>query len=111
MLPMQQIQRFLQVFGKSIALLWSAAPILTALLIIGQLLQGLAPAVSVWIVKQVVDTISTAITQKVNVVTNITFLLGGWIAALMLESTFRLIIQMVGQRFLISALLFTQEKL
>ncbi|BDA65887.1 ABC transporter related [Calothrix sp. PCC 7716] len=86
MLPIQQIQRFLQVFGKSIALLWSAAPILTVLLIICQLLQGLAPAVSVWIVKQVVDTISAALTQKVNISTNITFLLAGWIAALMLES-------------------------
>lgn len=86
MLLIQQIQRFLQVFGKSIALLWSAAPILTVLLIICQLLQGLAPAVSVWIVKQVVDTISAALTQKVNISTNITFLLAGWIAALMLES-------------------------
>jgi ATP-binding cassette, subfamily B, bacterial len=86
MLPIQQIQRFLQVFAKSIALLWSAAPVLTVLLIICQLLQGLAPAVSVWIVKQVVDTISAALTQKVNISTNITFLLTGWIAALMLES-------------------------
>ncbi|RUT07703.1 hypothetical protein DSM106972_019630 [Dulcicalothrix desertica PCC 7102] len=86
MLPIQQIQRFLQVFGKSIALLWSALPILTVLLIICQLLQGLAPAVSVWIVKQVVDTISAALTQKVDVSTNMTFLLTGWIAALMLES-------------------------
>jgi ATP-binding cassette subfamily B protein len=86
MLPMQQIRRFLQVFAKSIALLWSAAPILTVLLIICQLLQGLAPAVSVWIVKQVVDTISTALTQKVDVITNVSYLLTAWIAALMLES-------------------------
>lgn len=62
-----QIQRSLQVFGRSLTVLWSAAPGATVFLFVSQFLQGLAPAVSVWIIKQVVDTVSTALTPGVTI--------------------------------------------
>lgn len=62
---MRQIQRSLQTFVRSLALLWLATPGATVFLLVSRLLQGLAPAASIWIVKEVVDTVSAALNQGV----------------------------------------------
>lgn len=84
---MRQIQQLLHTVARSLTLLWLAAPRATVFLLVSQALQGLAPAVSVWIVKQVVDTVSGALNQEVTISTGeIASLLFAWIAALLVQS-------------------------
>jgi ATP-binding cassette subfamily B protein len=80
------VSNYTRSFFRSLRFLWTAAPREIVFLIVAILLQGLAPALSVWITKLVVDTIATALTQGRelgNVL--IGSLVAGWIGALLLE--------------------------
>lgn len=80
------VSNYTRSFFRSLRFLWTAAPREIVFLIVAILLQGLAPALSVWITKLVVDTIATALIQGRelgNVL--IGSLVAGWIGALLLE--------------------------
>ncbi len=75
------------VFCRSVAVLWTAAPKETFYVTISFLLQGAIPAAGVWITKQVVDTVTAALTQGRQVdSTTGGMLIAAWIAALLVES-------------------------
>jgi ATP-binding cassette, subfamily B, bacterial len=60
-----QLQNTLRVFRRSLFLLWTSAPGETAYTVISLLLQSLIPAFSIWITKQIVDTVSAAFAQQI----------------------------------------------
>jgi ATP-binding cassette, subfamily B, bacterial len=82
-----QLMRSLKLIARSLVFLWSTAPSTTVLLLIGQLLQGLAPALSVWIIKQVVDTVSAVLSGQIQIIqTTLIGLLAAWIIALLMDA-------------------------
>ncbi|MHC5821450.1 MAG: hypothetical protein ACYT04_37670, partial [Nostoc sp.] len=72
---------------RSLPLLWTAAPKETTLLAITLLLQGVIPSVSIWINKQVVDSVAVTVGsgKDYNFSTLIT-LVSSWVIAIFLES-------------------------
>lgn len=82
-----QLQNTLKVFRRSLFLLWTSAPAETAYTVISLLLQSLIPAVSIWITKQIVDTVSAAFAQQSIIeVQTMGFLVIGWIGSQVLGS-------------------------
>jgi ATP-binding cassette subfamily B protein len=72
---------------RFLPLLWAAAPRETVLIVVSVLLQGIAPALSVWITKQVVDAVATALTQgKELSSTLLGSFVAAWVGALLLET-------------------------
>lgn len=70
---------------RSLALLWKVSPQETTFLLVALVLQGLLPAVSVWITKQVIDTISGALSQERELGLGILLgLVAAWSGALLL---------------------------
>lgn len=73
-------------FNRSLPFLWTAAPKETILAIAGVLLQGIVPAISIWITKQVVDTVATALNQGEEISSEIIVgLVAAWVGALLLQ--------------------------
>ncbi|ARV57452.1 ABC transporter [Nostocales cyanobacterium HT-58-2] len=71
---------------RCLKLLWTAAPGETVFIGAAVLLQGLVPALSIWISKLVVDTVATALTQRENLEqVSVGLLVAGWVGALLLE--------------------------
>ncbi|BAY77973.1 ABC transporter-related protein [Nostoc linckia NIES-25] len=71
----------------SLPLLWTAAPKEMLFLIAVILLQGILPAISVWITKLVVDTVATALTSGKEFGNAILLpLVAGWVLALLLQT-------------------------
>lgn len=82
--------KYIQTFRRSLPFIWKAAQKETVLMIVGMFLQGIVPAVSVWITKQVVDTVVTTLKQGKEISTDILLtLLLAWIGALILEALLR----------------------
>lgn len=80
------ISSYVKVFFRSLSFLWTAAPRETIFITIAILLQGIVPAVSVWITKLVIDTIATALAQGKELgYVLIGSLVAGWIGALLLS--------------------------
>ncbi|MFN6501201.1 MAG: ABC transporter ATP-binding protein [Nostoc sp. DedQUE01] len=72
---------------RSLPLLWTAAPKEMLFLIAVTLLQGILPAISVWITKLVVDTVATALTSGKELGNAILLpLVAGWVGALLLQT-------------------------
>ncbi|RCJ18991.1 ABC transporter [Nostoc sp. ATCC 43529] len=72
---------------RSLPLLWTAAPKEMLFLIAVTLLQGILPAISVWITKLVVDTVATALTSGKELGNAILLpLVAGWVLALLLQT-------------------------
>jgi len=72
---------------RSLPLLWTAAPKEMLFLIAVTLLQGVLPAISVWITKLVVDTVATALTSGKELGNAILLpLVAGWVLALLLQT-------------------------
>ncbi|MFN6572311.1 ABC transporter [Nostoc minutum NIES-26] len=72
---------------RSLPLLWTAAPKEMVFLVAVTLLQGFLPAISVWITKLVVDTVTTALTSGRELSYSILWpLVAGWVGALLLET-------------------------
>ena len=72
---------------RSIPFLWRAAPRETAFIVAATVLQGIVPALSIWITKLVVDTVATALTQGRELSSVLLFsLVAGWVGALLLEA-------------------------
>jgi ATP-binding cassette, subfamily B, bacterial len=87
----KQVLKFLRDYIKSIfrslPFLWKAAPRDTIFLILSTLLQGLIPAFTVWISKQVVDTVAIALNQGVELTSvMLASLVGGWVGAMLLDT-------------------------
>lgn len=67
--------------------LWIAAPRETVFIIVAVLLQGIVPALSIWITKQVVDTVATTLAQGRELSSVLLgSLVAGWVGALLLET-------------------------
>jgi len=80
------VRSYTKAFFRSLPFLWTAAPRETVFLTAAILLQGLVPALSVWITKQVVDTVATALAQGRDLgYVVIGSLVAGWIGALLIE--------------------------
>ncbi len=77
----------LRILLRSLPLLWKIAPIAMSGLTLSLLVQGGLPALSIWINKQVVDGVATALQQDsiINPAQWIV-LVAGWVAALLLSS-------------------------
>ncbi|MFN6563657.1 MAG: ABC transporter ATP-binding protein [Nostoc sp. ChiSLP01] len=72
---------------RSLPLLWAAAPKEMLFLIAVILLQGILPAISVWITKLAVDTVATALTSGKELGNAILLpLVAGWVLALLLQT-------------------------
>lgn len=77
-------------FCRSLPFLWAAAPRETIFMIVFVLLQGIVPAFSIWITKQVVDTVAIALREGRQVDPFlIASLVIGWVGALLLEALLR----------------------
>jgi len=74
-------------FFRSLPLLWIAAPKEVTFLIFARLIQAVIPGISIWINKQVVDTVAANInnTASYNFWTPIV-LVAGWIGAILLQN-------------------------
>lgn len=84
------IGSYIKTFFRSLPFMWKAAPKETVFLIFGMLLQGTVPAISVWITKQVVDTVATALKQGQTISPEILAgLVAAWVGALLLEVLLR----------------------
>jgi ATP-binding cassette subfamily B protein len=72
---------------RSLPFLWTAASKETVFMVTAVLLQGIVPALSIWITKQVVDTVATGLTQGRELSsTLLASLVAAWIGALLLEA-------------------------
>ena len=72
---------------RSLPFLWTAAPRETVFMVAAVLLQGIVPALSIWITKQVVDTVATGLTQGRELSSMLLgSLVAAWIGALLLET-------------------------
>ena len=77
---------YLKTFLQALPLLWKVAPRETLFLTTATFLQGLVPALSIWIIKLVVDTITVALAQgKALNPLVVESLAAAWIGALLLE--------------------------
>jgi ATP-binding cassette, subfamily B, bacterial len=84
---MQTIANTSRTLGRSVRLLGSAAPREISVLTVTQLLEGIIPALSIWINQQVVDAVVTAVTEKSTVNPwSIAGLAAGWTFALFLDN-------------------------
>ena len=81
------VRRYSGVFFRSLPLLWISAPKETLFLSTALLLQGVVPALSIWITKQVVDTVAATLIQG-REVGSVFFgsLVASWIGMLLLEA-------------------------
>lgn len=91
MVMFKQLGKFLRDYGgslcRSLPFLWKAAPLETVFLVVAVLLQGIVPALSIWITKQVVDAVAIALSQgKVLSSVLLASLVAGWVVALLLET-------------------------
>jgi ATP-binding cassette, subfamily B, bacterial len=76
-----------RIFGRSLPLVWQAAPQESLFLIVILFLQGLIPALSVWINKQVVDNVAVNLNAQQNFdIWVLMTLVMGWAIALFLEN-------------------------
>ena len=76
-----------KILSRSLLLLWRSAPQESLFLIIFLLLQGLIPALSVWINKQVVDNVAITLTAQQNYNTWVLMgLVVGWAISVFLEN-------------------------
>ncbi|NJM74000.1 MAG: ABC transporter ATP-binding protein [Scytonema sp. RU_4_4] len=84
------VRSYTKTFCRSLPFLWTAAPRETILMIVGVLLQGTVPAINVWITKQVVDTVATALNQGKEISSVLlASLVAAWVGALLLEVLLR----------------------
>jgi ATP-binding cassette subfamily B protein len=84
------VSSYTKTFCRSLPFLWTAAPRETILMIAGVLLQGTVPAISVWITKQVVDAVATALNQGKEISSVLlASLVAAWVGALLLEVLLR----------------------
>ncbi|MDF5723692.1 MAG: ABC transporter ATP-binding protein [Rhizonema sp. PD37] len=80
------VRSYTKTFCRSLPFLWTAAPKETIFMVTGVLLQGTVPAISVWITKQVVDTVATALNQGKEISSVVlASLVAAWVGALLLE--------------------------
>ncbi len=87
---LEVVHSYTKTFCRSLPFLWTAAPRETVFMIIGVFLQGIVPAISIWITKQVVDTVATALEQGKEISLEILVgLVAGWVGALLLEALLR----------------------
>ncbi|MBD6617651.1 ABC transporter ATP-binding protein [Komarekiella sp. 'clone 1'] len=83
---LEPVREYTKALFRALRLLWTAAPRETVFMAIAILLQGLVPALSIWISKLVVDTVAAALTQNENLEqVSVVILVAGWIGALLLE--------------------------
>ncbi|MBW4570935.1 MAG: ABC transporter ATP-binding protein/permease [Tolypothrix carrinoi HA7290-LM1] len=84
------VRSYTKTFCRSLPFLWTAAPRETILMIAGVLLQGIVPALSVWITKQVVDAVAIALNQGKEISSVLlASLVAAWVGALLLEVLLR----------------------
>ncbi len=82
-----QIQMALHVLRKSVPLLWQASPVLTVLVGIVMVVQGILPSVSVWITKPLADEVIRVASGQPGATPERAWLLAGaWLAAVLLAS-------------------------
>ncbi len=80
-------KEYTRVLFRSLPLLWRAAPKEMLVLVAVTLLQGILPAISVWITKLVVDTVATALTSGKELGNAMLLpLVAAWVAALLLQT-------------------------
>ncbi|AFZ26604.1 ABC-type multidrug transport system, ATPase and permease component [Cylindrospermum stagnale PCC 7417] len=83
---LDSLRKSTKVLFRALTLLWKAAPRETIFLAAAILLQGLVPALSIWISKLVVDTVAAALTQGENLgQLSIGILVIGWVGAFLLD--------------------------
>lgn len=81
------VKNYTNTLFRSLPLLWKAAPKEMMFLILAIFLQGLLPAISVWITKLIVDTIAMAVTSERALNSMMVgSLVAGWIGALLLQT-------------------------
>jgi ATP-binding cassette, subfamily B, bacterial len=80
------IEQHIRVFFRSVSIIRLAAPNEAAFMSIALLVQGLAPALSVWITKQVVDIVTNVESQGLPISNStLSGMVLAWIAALLLD--------------------------
>lgn len=79
---------YTRVLFRALPILWSVAPKELTFMATAVLLQGLTPAISVWVTKRVVDTVTEALTQgKESSFRVFGGLVAAWFGALLLETS------------------------
>jgi ATP-binding cassette, subfamily B, bacterial len=81
------VQSYRGVLLRFLPFFWTAARGETVFMVTAVLLQGIVPALSVWITKQVVDTVAVALTQNQELgFVAFGSLVAAWVGALLLET-------------------------
>ncbi|MFB2975093.1 ABC transporter ATP-binding protein [Microseira sp. BLCC-F43] len=81
------VQSYRSVLFRFLPFLWTAARGETIFMVTAVLLQGIVPALSVWITKQVVDTVAVALNQNQQLgFVALSSLVAAWVGALLLET-------------------------
>lgn len=81
------VQNYKSVLWRFLPFLWTAAPRETVFIVTAVLLQGIVPALSVWITKQVVDKVAVALSQNQELgFVTFSSLVAAWVGALLLET-------------------------
>ncbi|MCM0589666.1 MAG: ABC transporter ATP-binding protein [Gloeotrichia echinulata DEX184] len=84
------VRRYTKAFCRSLPFLWTAAPKETILMIAGVLLQGIVPAISITITKQVVDKVAIAVNEGKEITVELMAgLVAAWVGALLLQALLR----------------------
>ena len=82
------LQNYILILGRSLVFLWTAAPKITAFLIIVLLLESIIPAVTIGINKYIVDTVAAVTSTKDYNLTIIASVVSLWIAIVVLANLF-----------------------
>ncbi|GET39006.1 ABC transporter ATP-binding protein [Microseira wollei] len=81
------VQSYRSVLFRFLPFLWTAARGETVFMVTAVLLQGIVPALSVWITKQVVDKVAVALSQNQQLgFVAFSSLVAAWVGALLLET-------------------------
>ncbi len=84
---LDMVHRYGKAFLRSLLLLWGAAPGEIIFMTGAILLQGTIPVVSIWLTKQVIDTITLAVTQGHELgFEDMRTLVAAWVGALLLNA-------------------------
>ena len=82
----QDLKKYSSLLGRSLAILWTAAPIITAFLILVSVLESIIPAVTIGINKYIVDTVAAMPSSKEYNLTIFASLVSLWIAVTFLAN-------------------------
>ncbi|MDJ0634086.1 MAG: ABC transporter ATP-binding protein [Xenococcaceae cyanobacterium MO_188.B29] len=81
------VVRYSRILGRSLPLIWQAAPKEVAFLTCMMIVRGIVPGFSIWINKQIVDTVASSLnSQQLDNYGNLFSLVFAWVVAILLQS-------------------------